>query len=53
MENCSTGDAQSLVSAFPSFHKQDPTLWSSEKLGYLAYGGIMFGDTDKRVGQLV
>lgn len=48
----SVGNKQGLSSAFPSFYTDSGKAKRSE-LGYLAYGGIMFGDTQKRFGMYV
>ncbi|XP_046547192.1 uncharacterized protein LOC124257216 [Haliotis rubra] len=41
----STGDPDKVVSGFPSFQIPE----SEPRLGYLSYGGLMFGD-DKKLG---
>ena len=44
----STGDKDSVCTGFPGF-----TVDKSQSLGFLAYGGIMFGDTARSVGMYV
>ena len=52
----STGDKDGLSSVFPSFYTEaDNTSEGTTRppLGFLAFGGIMFGDTQKRFGMYV
>ena len=42
------GPEQHVSSGFPSFVIDDSKLGA--EVGYLAYGGIMFGDTYKTIG---
>jgi len=49
----SMGNKDGLSSAFPSFYTEaDNTSEGATRppLGFLAFGGIMFGDTQKRFG---
>ena len=45
-EDSSNGDPNKLSTGFPSF-----AMDKSIDPGFLAYGGIMFGDTKKALGQ--
>jgi len=45
----SVGDIEKISSGFPSFVVSDMPV-SPAPLGYLSYGGLMFGDTSKHVG---
>ncbi len=44
----SIGDKDKVLTGFPSFYMEE-----QENLGYLAYGGIMVGDTHRASGKYV
>ena len=43
------GDAEGTCTGFPSFSLRE--TMSNTSLGYLAFGGIMFGQTKLRMGR--
>ena len=45
-EGTSMGDSNELSTSFPSFRVENTV-----GLGFLAYGGIMVGDTSKKIGR--
>ena len=47
LDGTSRKDANSVVTGFPSF---DTSYKTNDTLGFLAYGGIMVGDTHKAIG---